>query len=635
MRKQLAFTAAACLLAASAFSFTACTGNKPQLGNTEKGNRTQISFLAAPNKTSEAAWEELVSEYNDGQGLKDNVFVNYSNRGSLTPATSVFTRSKERAENVVALSDGKEAFQKLAIERSSKTPDGYFVNLTPYAENDEAFKNSTIPENVLNWWRMTRDPEAKQGAGQKKHIIGAGQNLLGVPYGTCPEFNWYNTAVFEAQNINIVSVPEEELEAYNTKNNANLKPHGYAEYLEAPVAGMKKSKNLAGKDVYKVFNDCIGMNWEEQRNIFKYFTPEYNDGSVTGTKATTKYGFVSEKWFNYGWSVGGDVMGFNGTDYDFTIVDTKPNYIVTKDNTQINGSTYSAGEIVRYEDRVNGIEKASVKPENVYEIESQYSAIKEYVSLQVGSSVTVDTLNGVTYKGYGVGSPETGSADNMFNTEQIAMVRGAPDSISGKMQNTSAAKFDICVPETYREYEGGSVYYEGGTGFANEYLKMIGETYDNEVYTGDVKVVGDAKIIGNTTTASISQGLVIPACSDPAKYQASWDFISWVATDGQKYIAKTNNIAPVAAKTLFSEDYAYNSSINYGKNFYAVAKMSVSAGRGDWGYFENGSWVDNWSSDFNGKVRKGTMTLSAFNAANNARGKANLNNMYCVIKGIR
>ena len=63
--------------------------------------------------------------------------------------------------------------------------------------------------------------------------------------------------------------------------------------------------------------------------------------------------------------------------------------------------------------------------------------------------------------------------------------------------------------------------------------------------------------------------------------------------------------------------------------------MSVSAGRGDWGYFENGSWVDNWSSDFNGKVRKGTMTLSAFNAANNARGKANLNNMYCVIKGIR
>ena len=191
------------------------------------------------------------------------------------------------------------------------------------------------------------------------------------------------------------------------------------------------------------------------------------------------------------------------------------------------------------------------------------------------------------------------------------------------------------MPETYREYEGGSVYYEGGTGFANEYLKIIGETYDNEVYTGDVKVVGDAKIIGNTTTASISQGLVIPACSDPAKYQASWDFISWVATDGQKYIAKTNNIAPVAAKTLFSEDYAYNSSINYGKNFYAVAKMSVSAGRGDWGYFENGSWVDNWSSDFNGKVRKGTMTLSAFNAANNARGKANLNNMYCVIKGIR
>lgn len=630
MRKKLALTVAACLTAASALSFAACGDSNKQLGNTEKGDRTDITFLCAPNDTSAPAWEELVAAYNDGQGIADNVYVNYSAKGSLSPADTVFKRSVERAYNVVAICDSQDSFQKLAIERHTKyAPDGYFVDLTPFAEKDEDFKKNTISEDLLNWWRVTRDPDAKQGAGQKKHVIGAGQKLLGVPYGTNAQFNWYNAALFRAQGINIVSIPEEELDDYNTKNSSNLKPHGYAEYKEAPVAGMTKSQNLAGQEVYKVFNDCIGMNWEEQRNILKYFTPEYN------SKATTNYGFVSEYWFNYGWSVGGDVMGFNGTDYDFTLFDKNPNYIVTKDNTVINGSTYNAGDIVRYEDRVNGIEKAATKPANIYAINSQYNAAKEYISLQVSSSITVDTSDGVEYKGYGVANPETGSGDNWFNTAQIAMVRGVPDGIPGKLENTNSANFDICVPETYREYEGGSVYYSGGTGYANEYLKVIGETYGGKVYTGDIKVVDGTKIIGNTTTASISQGLVISACSDPSTYQASWDFISWVATDGQKYIAKTQTVAPVAEKTLFSEDYVENPEITQGKNFYAVAKTSLSAGRGDWGYFENGSWVYNWSNDFNNKLRKGTMTIADFCAAHNTSSKNDLNNMYCIIKGIR
>ena len=632
MKKKIALTIAACLMASSAFSLTACGGNNgQQLGNTEKGNRTDISFLCAPNGNSEPAWKELVAAYNDGQGLKDNVYVNYKNTGSLTPQRGVFERSAERAENVVAISDSQDSLQTRAIERNKYTQNSHFLDLTPYAEADEDFKNSTIPESVLNWWRMTYEPNAKQGAGQKKHTIGAGQTLLGVPYGTNAQFNWYNTALFKAQGINIVSVPEEEMDDYNTKNSASLKPHGYAEYKTAPVKGMKKSKNLAGIEVYKVFNDCIGMNWEEQRNLLKYFTVEYNDGTVTGTKATTKYGFVSEYWFNYGWSVGGDVMGFNGTDYDFTLLDNKPNYIVTKDGTKINGKTYNAGEIVLYEDRVKGIDNAANKPENIYAIKSQYDAIKEYVSLQVATSTAVDG----NYMGYGVANYDTKATDNLINTAQVAMGRGTPGGIKGRMESSRANDFDICLPETYREYEGGSVYYSGGDGFANEYLKVIGETYEGEVYTGDVKVVGDAKIIGNTTTASISEGLVITACSDPAKYQASWDFISWVATDGQKYIAKTQTVIPVAAKTLFSDDFLNNSEITYGKNFYAVAKTSLSAGRGDWGYFENGTWVNTWSTDFNDNVREGKMTLTDFLTANGAKGKTDLNNMYCIIKGIR
>ncbi len=180
------------------------------------------------------------------------------------------------------------------------------------------------------------------------------------------------------------------------------------------------------------------------------------------------------------------------------------------------------------------------------------------------------------------------------------------------------------------------MYYSGNDAndFKNEHLKVIGETYDGEVYTGDIKKVDGTPIIGSSTSASICQALAIPACSDPEKYQSAWNFISWVATEGQKYIAKTTTF-PVAVETAFGADFAKNDEISQGKNLYAVAKVSVNAGRGDWGYFENGSWVTNWSNPFNEEVRRGKKKLSAFEQERAAAAKTALNDMFCVIKGIR
>jgi len=626
LKKSIALSLCACMVGSVGLSLAGCGGGGEgeNLGNKEIGDRTKISFYCDANGTSEKAWMDLIAAYNDGVGYDtDKVYVTAKmQKGASSPASSYFTKSVNYAYNVVAMSDSQDTFQTLAIKRDAKkAPNGYFLDLTEYAAADADFQKNTISESTLNWWRMTYNKDAKQGSGKEKHVVGAGQKLLGVPYGTNPHFNWYNRALFSAQGINLISVPEEELDKYNTDNSASLKPHGYAEYKEAPFSGAKSSKTLDGRTVYKVFNDCIGMNWEEMRYLLKYFTKEYNDAS------TSTYGFCSEYWFNYGWSVGGDVMGFNGTDYDFTLMDKSANYIVTKDNTVINGSTYKAGEIVRYEDRKKQANIADM--DGVYAIKSTYDGVKEYVSLQVATNKTVDE----SFMGYGVATPETGSADNYFNTSQIAMVRGTPEGIVNKEDKPD---FDICLPETYREYKGGSTYQKDNQeGFANEYLKVIGETYGNEVYTGDLMVVNDTKIIGSSSTASISQGLVIPACSDPEKYQAAWNFISWVATEGQKYIAYTKTLAPIASATLYSADYMNNESIAHGKNLYAVAKMSQNASRGDWGYFENGTWVTEWANNFNGKVRKGTQTMSDFATENGEKAKSALNNMYCVIKGIR
>lgn len=618
--------------------FLAGCGGGNSSGNTPKGDRTEISFLCSINLKSTPAWTELLNAYNDGQGMEDKVYVNME-RGTGSVATSIFESNARNAFNVVAINDSKnETALQSSLIRSNRTyaPNGYMVDLSEFAAKDEDFQKNSIPKQALDWGRTTFHADAGSGSGSPKHIIGADQNLMAVPYGVSPHFNWYNKALFEAQGVNIISVEEEKLDGTGTY--AKVQPHGYAEYKEAPVAGMQASQTLDGRTVYKVFNNRIGMNWEEMRNFLKYFTKKDSQDPSKGwnPSATSNYGFVSEYWFNYGWSVGGDVMGYNGTDYDFTLLDDRPNYMVTADDTLINGSVYQAGEIVRYEDRVNGIEKASVKPENIYAIESQYNAVKEYVSLQVSTTATVDAKNGSTYKGYGVADPDVGSSSNWFNSSQIAMVRGNIDSIYERMMLPAAVNFDVCPCETYREYEGGSTFQKGGqAGFANEYLKVIGETYDGTVYTGEVKRVNGTPIVGNQTTASISEYLVIPACSDPEKYQAAWDFISWVATEGQRYIAKTDTLAPIAEDVLFSDEYAYNSEINHGKNYYALAMMASNTSRGDWGYFENGSWVSNWSTDFNGKVRLGTMTLSSFQDSKGSNAKNELNDLTCVIKGIR
>lgn len=609
-------------------SFAVACGNDDNGGDGGNGGnggkRTNIKFLYAADSNSMNAWLDLINAYNNGQGATDNVWVS----GKMQTAyagESEFIKSQSAAYNVVMVSDSQDGFQKLAIKYDNKrAANGFMVNLQPYADNDADFQNNAINEDTLNWWRMNFNKSAAQGTGAQKHVIGAGQNLIGVPIGASAQLNAYSIRAFEAQGVNIVSVAEDELDAYNAKNGASLKPHGYAEYKTAPVQGMKASKNLLGQEVYKVFNNRISMNWEEQRIFLRYFTKSWNSSS------STTYGFISEYWFNYGWSVGGDVMGFNGTDYDFTLLDESNGYLVVDNNVVINGTTYQKGDVVLYQDKVNTDMAALEEQGKVYAIASQYDAVKEYVSFQIARNTIVDERNGAKYYGYEVGNPDTGSAENYMQNGTIAMTR-ITSGYAYKYQVNAYDWVDFCPAEQYREYVGGSTYLSGTT----EYLKVIGETYDGEVYTGNLKVVNGTKIVGDQTTAGTNPGLAIPACSDPEKYQAAWDFISWIATEGQQYIAKTGTITPVSKDVLFSDNFINNEEIAKGKNMYAVAVAAYNVQRGDWGYFESGEWVTNWANSFNSSVRRGMMTLTEFENTNTAAAKTALNNMYCVIKGIR
>lgn len=602
MKKVISLIIAAVLL--FSIGMTGCGEKQPaQEKETEAGVK-EILFLADADSTSKPAFEKMVQAYNDGQGKTDGVYVTMKlSAGVSTKGENYFKQSSRNAPNVMMVSD--QVFRQYAIsaDRASAENMGYFVNLNDFAAQDGDFDISGFPESASNTFRLTYSETDKS-------VAGAGQDIRGIPFASDMQVNYFNKVAFQNAGINIISCEEDAL----ASEYPNLQPHGYAEYAEQPFDGAQSSVNLAGETVYKVFNNRIPMNWEEQRYLFKCFTKEYNSDSPTN------YGYVSEYWFNYGWSVGGDVVQYNGEKYDFTLTDTTKNYLATKDVT-VNGKAYSAGDIIAYEDK-----KDAASVDGLYEIPSMYDALCEFLKLSVRTDRSVDS----GMNGYGISEPDVSNVVNGLITNDTAMGRGYYSNLLESFaQSQSMSDFDMCRSEQYREYEGGSTYQKGGQdGFANEYLKVIGNTYDGEVYTGELKKVNGTAIVGKTLcTANNAIALVIPSNSDPDLWQASWDFISWLSgEEGQSYLAESKTYTPARTSVALSDTYVKNESVANGYDIWVAAENYQGYTVGDWGYFEDGSWVTNWSIDFNSKVRYGTMTVSEF-GAQYAESAANATNV--------
>ena len=89
--RALSLCVGAGMLISSVFSFAACTGGSrgSNLGEHEVGNRVEISFLCDANAVSEQAWIDLITAYNDGQGLEDGVYVSARMQaGASSPSAS-------------------------------------------------------------------------------------------------------------------------------------------------------------------------------------------------------------------------------------------------------------------------------------------------------------------------------------------------------------------------------------------------------------------------------------------------------------------------------------------------------------------------------------------------------------------
>lgn len=596
--KMMAIALGVSLCASMAGIFAGC-------GGTPSGF-TQISFVYEADMYANPSFYELVKAYNDGQGQADQVKVDPK---QISGVGSTRTTYEGYCEYNVAMTDEK-GFKDIAM-------DGLFVNLNDYV-NDDRYDLSEFAAGALNSARMTLNTTGE------KITAGEGQDLYAMPFGSEPTVIYYNKNHFENQKINIVSCAEEDLAATYPR----LAPHGYAEYAEKPYDEAVSSQNLAGDTVYKVFNNRIPMNWEEARYVAKMFTYAYNESSPS------QYGYVNEWWFALGWSVGGDAIGWNGENYEFTLMDKSANYLAVED-VIVNGNNYRAGEIISYEDKNKQTDIANLT--ELYELPSQYGSQLEFLRSCVAATGDNSTVEeGVT--GYGLCPPDLEKVGN-FTNGTVAMT-GLTLKEFNRFNRSQKGKFDVAPEQQYREYEGGSVYYKGERSFGNEYLKVIGKKYDGEiasdagrVYTGAIKThdgtADGTKIVGSNKVMSSYTYLVIPKNSDKEKFDASWKFIKWACgTEAQKILSKTNRYVPVNA-TAANEFASLTGTYNY----WALVNASKNGDIGDWAYFENGEWVNRWSGDYNDYVRKGTMTIKQFLAANENRAKQDCANTNFVILG--
>ena len=604
--KSMRRIAAFLLVAAVTMSLAACGGGmeKPK----EAGDRTVV-YYAASYVTAQVQpyYKEMVEAYNNGQGVIDNVYVQMrENSGAISGLDSALRGNYQY--DVLQLND--DEFKTLAMQGGN-----YFVDLDKYLTDDakSAMHWDQIPTALVNRFRMNTKP----GEGGK-FLAGEGTSLLAIPNGSDPQVLFYNKSILADCGINIISVPESELAAYNSANSATLQPHGYAEYKEAPYADAISSKNEAGEFVYKVFNECIGMSWEEQRCLARAFQKQYG----------YEYGFMSEWWFFMGFSVGGDCVGWDeaSNSYKLTLTDKQPGYLALEDIT-VNGRAYAKGDVLTYEEKLylnNNPSELSKLEGKVYALPSQYDAILEFTRLGVPAGKQAE--EGIY--GYGVAPATTENRTARFTSGKDCPFLIEYFSQTQSFQGILGDALGMAVPAQYREYAGGSTYTKDG----KEYLKVIGESYDGQVYTGELHTEKGMPIVGEVATASEGSGFFLPANTKNKNYDAAMKFVTWAAgPEGQAILAKGNKLVP--NQTDFGMGEYADSSDRLVSGMWAGACLAQEAEIGDYTYFTSLTWITEWSMTFNKDVREGKMTIAEFIAKKQNAADTGLKGMRLRILG--
>ena len=583
--------------------------------NSEMRGKTVLLLWMATNTDIAGAVRSAVAKYNDEN--PDNIYIKYQNK----PLNAYATLIENSLDGGVVGPDLILVSETNFRNWATRGYGGYFEDLTPYVESDTESEVHKIMPAALNRYRYNN----------RKMTSKPTDPLYAIPYDVDATTILYNATAIEKQGIIIISVDEEDIEAFNngapdrygkTKEDYGItlpvRPRGFdrrladgtnMNYVPATYTnGVPNTTREAWNDGWvkpeygldnkvtevMIFNNRISMSWDEIEDFGRIMTGLAGDSSKPNYyslddsyRPTTDWGYYTEWWFSYGWGVGGDcIQDTTGDgDFEFSLLDTTKKRAVyrqvgeSKDTlTDIQVADPVSGKYVFVEDKGTDDPASYDLGEGEYVgpvLPTQRSAFERFFYLQKPRA----------YDGLYLGprqKSDIGSSDDLafFTTGRMALFMTTKSRmLATRKMLANSFDWDIAPPIQYKVYDEN----------------------------------GDT-VLTRTTAVSLNHTNAMAIWKDSPNKQAAYKFLKYYTTG--KFQADVADAAiQCSAIPEQMHEYFVKVTENKGvapKNISIYEKCAPNQYLIDIYYFPDEAWLWEWANPLNQNYRENGDDLDAF-----------------------
>ena len=568
---------------------------------------SNVKFWVYGDESELEIYTIMTEEFNETYGKENGIKVDISTKppGNYESLIQTVSTSKSGPDVFLCVEDNFKKWVNM----------GFLTDMTQYLDAVNDIDVSDVYATTVDRLRYDRE----------NNTSNSDDPLYGLPLDTKPSALYYNESMFAKAGIIVISVDEENLDAWNDGEVADNRGKTRADYeaehpelkgVTVPNKGYYRSIYPYTVDVgwtypdeneVLVFNNCIAMNWDEIEDLAMLFTPSYNTSAAA--EFGTDFGYFTEWWFNYGWSVGGDCLtdlSGNG-DWNFSLLDYTPNFMVTGESYTgaYTGKTYTKGETLEHLDKFD---------------------------IPAGELMTPDNEGGYTYNGQKIGirqsvteAAENGTLTALPSTRE-AFTRylklGAEKTADIEGEGGLAISPN---PLTFSTRTRMNYFYSGKMAMLvdySSYMATVSEQAEERGFKWDIAPLAVYKeyvapldpdcdetvVVGKTAGQSNSKAMVSRENSQNKESAAK--FIKWMASKAGQTIRAENGHFPnqkeLISRVVFP-GYAP-------ANVKAFSEALEFQGAGDWWYMADYEWINVWAVPLNSEVRNGTMTYDAWRA---------------------
>ncbi len=568
---------------------------------------SNVKFWVYGDESELEIYTIMTDEFNETYGKENGIKVDISTKppGNYESLIQTVSTSKSGPDVFLCIEDNFKKWVNM----------GFLTDMTQYLDAVNDIDVSDVYATTVDRLRYDVD----------NNTSNPDDPLYGLPLDTKPSALYYNESMFEKAGIIVISVDEENLDAWNDGGVADNRGKTRADYeaehpelkgVTVPNKGYYRSIYPYTVDVgwtypdeneVLVFNNRIAMNWDEIEDLAMLFTPSYNTSAAA--EFGTDFGYFTEWWFNYGWSVGGDCLtdlSGNG-DWNFSLLDYTPNFMVTGESYTgaYTGKTYTKGETLEHLDKLDIPASELMTPDN--EGGYTYNGVK----IGIRQSVTEAAENGTL-----TALPSTREAFTRYlklGAEKTADIEGE----GGLAISPNPLTFSTRTRMNY--------FYSGKMAMLvdySSYMATVSEQAEERGFKWDIAPLAVYKeyvdplepdcdetvVVGKTAGQSNSKAMVSRENSQNKESAAK--FIKWMASKAGQTIRAENGHFPnqkeLMSRVVFP-GYAP-------ANVKAFSEALEFQGAGDWWYMADYEWINVWAVPLNSEVRNGKMTYDAWRA---------------------